>query len=503
MPPFRLKIAAAEFELTPDIGSETDVRTGAKASEVVGPLKTTVMLLEGGAVRVCLVTTHFGPSTPVNVSELFRRSLAEELNLPMSHVLFFSSHNHCSVAFAKNGVLMYESYSRGDLPAPELLPIGEEFLKTLLNHAKQLPQQMQPVTVWWSEGRENRITYNRKGRRADGTTYLMREEDRILLDGDFSGEIDPTASVVLFRNDEGCTVAALAQFTGHPVTSYHPERTVIFGEWPQVACEVLANRLQFDNQSLTESTDQGGVPVGFLQGCAGNSNSKQMLSGDVARSTEFGHMLGGVYVETLNQLKPSAREDLDFVVQHVGIPLGPLPSRQALADELDELDDFIRRAKSGDEDTLSCAGLNFAHALSPPFRARMVELVRPWTAWALQHYEARTENSVATQLRMDVSVLRIGDVGIVGLPCEPFHEIGLQIRRDSSLPSAIPCGYTNVSHGYIPDSTNLGDGEYMSSHHRYTRFRPPLAAPAGDVLADVAVGILNRMANATEADDES
>lgn len=228
MPPTQLKIAAAEFELAPDTGTETDVRTGAKATEVVGPLKTTVMLFEDGAVRVCLVTTHFGPSTSVNVSDLFRRSLAEELNLPMSHVLFCSSHNHCSVAFAKNGVLMYESYSRSELPAAELLPIGEEFLTALLNHAKQLPQRLQPATVWWSEGRENRFTYNRKGRRVDGSTYLMREEDRVLLDEDFTGGIDPTASLVLFRSDHGSTVAALAQFTGHPVTSYHPERTIIF-----------------------------------------------------------------------------------------------------------------------------------------------------------------------------------------------------------------------------------------------------------------------------------
>ena len=111
-----LQLAAAEFALAPELGTETDNRTGARASDVVGPLKTTVMLFQDRRVRVCLITTHFGPSTPMNVSELFRRSIAEELNLPVSHVLFLSSHNHCSVAFARNGVLMYESYARDDVP---------------------------------------------------------------------------------------------------------------------------------------------------------------------------------------------------------------------------------------------------------------------------------------------------------------------------------------------------------------------------------------------------
>lgn len=491
MQPTNLQLAAAEFELAPEFGTETDNRTGAKACDIIGPLKTTVMLFQDGQTRVCLITTHFGPSTPVNVSELFRRSIADELNLPISHVLFLSSHNHSSVAFARNGVLMYESYSRDDIPPAELLPIGDEFLKALRNQARRLPDNLQPVTVWWSEGTEDRITYNRKGRRSDGTTYLMREEDRVLLGDDFSGDIDSTAPVVVFRNQSGSAVAALTQFTGHPVTSYHPERTIVFGEWPQVACDILAEHLR--------SSDGTQIPVGFLQGCAGNVNSKQMLSGDVQRSNEFGRMLGNAYVEAMGQMKQSTCDGLDLIVERVGVPLGPLPSREVLANELNEMDDFIRRAGAGDDDTRDCVGLNFPEALSPAFRARMVELIRPWNAWALDLYQSGREESVAKQLEMDVSVLRIGDVGIVAMPCEPFQKIGQQIRRASPLPVAIPCGYANVSHGYIPDSSNVGDQEYMSSHHRYTRFRPPLKTPAGDVLAEAAVRILGQMHEAAEA----
>jgi len=48
----------------------------------------------------------------------------------------------------------------------------------------------------------------------------------------------------------------------------------------------------------------------------------------------------------------------------------------------------------------------------------------------------------------------------------------------------------NYSHGYITDAPNTGDREYTSAFYRYTRFRPPLAKPAGDVLADRAVEVL-------------
>ena len=482
----RLRAAALQFGITPEPNAETASRTGARVGKVVGPLKTTVTLLDDGATRFCLVTTHFGGTTPVNVSELFRQTIARDLKLPKSHVLILSSHNHCSVSFASNGIPIYGSIAQ-DVPQAQLLPIGEKFLTALRSHAKRLPDLLQPVTLWWAEGREGRITYNRKGRRADGTTYFMREQDRVLLGEDFNGDIDTQAPIVVFKNKAGQTIAALAQFTGHPVTSYHPEKPVVFGEWPQVACDDLAEHLG----------KQSDVPVGFLQGCAGDVNSKEMFFGGVKRSAEFGYMLGQSYIDALKHLQPSQRDGLDFAIQKVNVPLASLPSREVLIAELKEMDDFIQRAKSGDKNTLSCVGLNFPRALSPNYRARLVDPLRAWNVWALDLHEEGRADSVPKHLEMEIAVIRIGDVGIVGLPCEPFQGIGRQIRLESPLPISIPCGYTNVSHGYITDGANTGGREYMSSFYRYTKFRPPLRNPAGDVLADEAVRILRQFAKET------
>ncbi len=56
----RLRAAAVQFGIVPEPDAESDSRTGARVVEVVGSLKTTVMLLEDGETRICLVTTHFG-----------------------------------------------------------------------------------------------------------------------------------------------------------------------------------------------------------------------------------------------------------------------------------------------------------------------------------------------------------------------------------------------------------------------------------------------------------
>jgi len=208
-------------------------------------------------------------------------------------------------------------------------------------------------------------------------------------------------------------------------------------------------------------------------------------------------MLGQSYIDVLDNLQPCRRDGLDFAVEKVNVPLALLPTSEVLIAELKEMDDFIERAKSGDGDTLSCVGLNFPQALSPIYRARLVEPLHDWNVWALGLHEKGRADSVPKHLEMEIAVVRIGDVGFVGLPCEPFQGIGRQIRRGSPLPISIPCGYMNVSHGYITDGPNTGDREYMSSFYRYTRFRPPLEKPAGDVLADKAVNVLSRFAKET------
>ncbi|HEY2574603.1 MAG TPA: hypothetical protein VGH65_11055 [Verrucomicrobiaceae bacterium] len=481
----RLRAAALEFGVTPEAGGPTVGKTGARVRRVAGPLKSTVTLLADGANRLCLVTTHLNSPKSINVSTLFRRLIAEDLEIAMSQVILCVSHNHTDMKVAENQCEAYDTLSLEpqEIPEAKLLPFGEELLGQLRKCARQLPALLQPVTVWWAEGSEGRITYNRKGRRANGSTYLMREEDRDLMGADFNGDIDRQAPVVVLKNDQDEPVTAIVQFTGHPVTSFHPERPVVFGEWPQVACDDVAAFLSPGNPA----------PVSFIQGCAADVNSKGMFRGDVALSEHYGHLLGGSYIEALGRLQPSARDGFDHAMETVKIPLGPLPSKEALLAEVSEMQEFIRRAHAGDENTLFCCGLNFPRELSTAYRGQLIEGVLPWTRWALDLRQRGAADTVSRKLEIQLHVLRLGDVGFVFMPFEPFQGIGRRMREHSPLPLTIPCGYSNVSYGYLPDGPNANpaDGEYMTAHHRYSRFRAPYVPPAGDVLAIEGVKILH------------
>jgi hypothetical protein len=480
----RLRVAALDFDVVPDKGGVTASKVGALVREVAGPLRTTVTLFEDGGRRVCLIAPHMNSPKGANISPLIRRTVAETLKMPVENVLLMLSHNHTDFNLVSNHLEASVTYrlAPSELAEPKLVPAGEDFLKKLAATAKQLPALLQPVSVWWTVGSEGRISYNRKGRRADGSTYLMREEDRDLLGVDFKGDVDEQAPLVVFKNAQGEVVTALTHFTAHPVTCFHPEKPVVFGDWPQVACEHLAQHLSPGKT----------ISVSFLQGCAGDVNSKGMFRGGVELSKKYGRMLADSYIAALKDLKPSQRDGLDFAIEKVRVPLAPLPSEAVLKAEIAEMEDFIRRAKAGDDNTRECVGQNFPSELTPAYRAALVEMILPWSQWALDLRHQGKADSVPKFLEVDIQVLRLGDVGIVGMPFEPFQGIGRQIRAGSPLPLALPCGYTNISHGYLTDGPNTGDREYMSANYRYSKFRPPYAKPGGDVIATQALETLRR-----------
>ena len=161
--------------------------------------------------------------------------------------------------------------------------------------------------------------------------------------------------------------------------------------------------------------------------------------------------------------------------------------------ELEEITQFVRRAQVNDEDTLSCVGLNFPRSFTPRYRGKLAEAILPWTRWAIRKVRQGKSGDLPRYLETQVYALRLGDVGIVAMEGEPFIGIGRQIQNGSPMPLTIPCGYTNVSHGYVPDGANTGDREYMSAFYRYTRYRPPFRKPSGDVWATTAVRLLRNL----------
>ncbi|MDB6167574.1 MAG: hypothetical protein JWM88_438 [Verrucomicrobia bacterium] len=474
-----LRASATTFSNQPVVGSAADYTASDKTIQrVIGDLKTTLVLFECGEAELCIITSPF----PINVGPLqiaCRSVAAKELGLPFDSVIAASAHDHC-VPLIKVSAPKAWGEPGNDPPKSGANEIGRQFLEGVGAAARGLRAKLAPVTVEWGVVQETRLVYNRRGKRADGTSYFIREEDRVKLGENYVGLIDPDAMVVVLRGAGTKPVAALAFYTGHPVTAYNPEVPFSFGQWPQVACEKLSAHL-------------GGVPVAFIQGSAGDINSKYMLTGTVEQAIELGGFLGDSFVKAADTLHKSARSDFAWERDNVGIPLADLPSVETLKRDLASIDDFVHRGRAGDPDTLSCVGMNFPLALSPPYRAQLVQMVRPWYVWALDQRQSGLAASLPKTCPLQVVVARIGDVGFVGMPWEAFTRTAHQLKEQAPLPCVLTATYVDGSEGYIPDATACDDRDYQAGYFRYLGTRPPYRAPGGDAVIGVAISALERL----------
>lgn len=476
-----MRAAAQTFSITSKLGPESVGVRSVPVMAVYSPLDTTVTLLEDAGRHVCIISSHLKVEE-YRFSNLLRKQVAEVLDTDVSNVFCFSSHNHCTPSMTVDRSPFGTDDRNNFAPWDSLTWEGRLVIEQACDVAKQLLSRLRDARVMYGLGHEGRISYNRKGHRADGSTYLMREEDRLKQGADFNGDIDTDAGVLAFVDSDDKPISFLVGFTAHPVTAYHPESLVTWGEYCQFASHELGAAF-------------GDVPVGFLQGCAGDINAKGLMSHkpadeNVEDSKRYGKYLGETYISAAGNLTPSTRSGAAVAWRTIHLPFTDLPDKAQLDEQIADMEDFIARCGRDDPDTQRCQGLNFPSNMSPKYRAVLVDPLYKWARWARSLHDGPADQ-IPRGRNLRVGAIRLGDVGIVGMPCEPFLEIGRRIRNQSPYPLTFAGGYMNDNGiAYVPDSGNNGDAEYMSAFYRYTTTMLPYAQPAGDYLADQCADLL-------------
>ena len=78
----------------------------------------------------------------------------------------------------------------------------------------------------------------------------------------------------------------------------------------------------------------------------------------------------------------------------------------------------------------------------------------------------RMENG-PTHYDLVMSGLRIGPVALIGIPGEPFTEIGVKIKDSDGFDLILPCGLTNGYDGYFPSKQAFSEGGYEARTSPY------------------------------------
>lgn len=431
-----LRAATARTDITPPVGiahANWGAATHEQAEGVDLPLWATALVLETDQDEPVAVVDLDLLQLPTSLCAQVRARVSALAGIPRERIRISWTHTHSgptlsTSTWVRGGVDMVEPYVRA-------LP------DRIAGIVWQARRRTRPVEMRQARG-ECRVNVNRRLRLPDGRIVVGQNPD---------GFVDP--SVLLLRFDGEGGPITVVSYACHPTIMAHRNR-LITPDYPGVVKRVV-------------ETAVGGHCL-FLQGAAGNQCSIEDLTSDRESYRRIGSVIGHEAARLAWAcITPPRPMRFDRVVES-GAPLGlfryeagsPGAARVAALERpvklparrlppISELRERFERAAAHLE-ALRQKGAGAEEIRDATFRAkRASHLLRL----------AETTGG-AEEVEVPVHLLRIGDVALVGLPVEPFAEIGAAIREASPFPVTWVSGYTNGVMGYLPTQAAFHEGGY-------------------------------------------
>ncbi len=425
------------------------------------PLVATVLVMEQGGSRVVICDLDNG-LVPTETERALRQAVAEAVGTVPEHVRSSVSHTHA-------GPETWRSLMAGDAPVEAAYLAN--LVQLLRGAAVEAAGTMRPVRLTQGEGRLQQAVNRRQ----------VMEGGRVVVGCDWEGPTDQAVPVLRLEEADGACLATVFGYAMHP-TILGPENHLLSPDYPGFARRAI--------ESLT-----GGKAL-FLQGCAGDQGpGPEGFSDDLGAAERAGAVLGAEAAKVSIKSTTAGREPVFERVWESGAPLGRwrLPSRPMAATsplralsrfaelplkELPPLAEAEAEAMAclRRRDELRAAGASAAEIEDATWRTKRAQM--RWNQ-ALTYGSRRTA-------AVEVQGIALGDAVLVGVPLEPFVDIGLRVKARSPFALTHVSGYSNGWLGYLPNRRGYREGGYEVD-------ATPFAEGADEVLVEAMVALIQAL----------
>ena len=377
-------------------------------------LNARAVVLDNVETRLAFVTVD-SCLVPRTLFDEAKRRAAELCGMPADHILTAATHTH-SAPRVKNG-------RNVEAPAHYV----EQMTRGIVSALQQATDNLAPAELGWGTCQVPEEVHNRRWFMKEGgiipnpfgeTTDIVRmnpPRGRGLLDRP-AGPTDPEVVFLSVRTHEGRPIALLANYSLHYVGGV-PGGGVssdYFGEF----ADQLAAKLFPDEQRDT-------LPpfVGILSnGTSGDVNNinftnPQPRAKPFVRIREVASRLVERVFEAMPAVKYKRSVPLSMAQQELTLKV-----RKPTPDQVARANQFLAEP---DEKNL-------------PMRAKA------YADRTLALHEHPGTEAIVLQ------AVRVGDVGVTSIPCEVFTEIGLRLKKQSSLQPSFTMELANGHYGYLP-----------------------------------------------------
>ncbi len=421
----------AEKKITPDIGLPIPGYFGDRRNVGISDdLYVRAFVFENCGRTVILISVDI-LDFQSSLSDEIRQRIQNEIGVPKEQIMVSATHIHTG------GPTNYTGFE---------CPCDETYIRKLADcavwAARSAYGKRKAAKLTFAKGNGPAIGFNRNYVMTDGTVRTNpgignRDIVRPL------SEID--RSLTLFCIEADCNLIGIGvNFACHPDTYGADE---ISADYPGVLSRLLKDRYGSD------------VVVLFLNGCAGNINHVDAIHGSILYCREnmerMGAQLAIHTVDLMDRLSPVAETGVSGASEILS-----MRRRQPTSEEYRSAKQILKNA-GADSET----------------RILAEEIIR------------LTEHPI-TDAAFEVQVLRIGDLFVVGLPCEAYSSIGVSLKNQFPKDNIVISELSNGTVGYVVPKAEFFDTLYESKLTEYNSFLP---AEAADKMITAASELIARL----------
>lgn len=286
-----------------------------------------------------------------------------------------------------------------------------------------------------------RVAYIRRYKMKDGSTMTCPPIEDPNIDHPI-GTLDQRVNVLRFDREGGESVV-IVNYGLHADTV---NGELLSSDWPGWMYRTLEKALD-GTKCIFFNGAEGDVGSTNVHPMPGDMNDteisfdNEMKSPGMARFV--GRALAGTVLQVYDKVAYVDVDRMDVLRRTVAIPANlPSPEEMPLARKYKDLHD------AGRDDEI-------------PFEAMELTTV---VAEALRM--CKMENG-PKEFLLDLTGVRIGPVALIGIPGEPFTDIGVGIKEAEGWDLIMPCSLTNGDDGYFPVQSAYDEGGYEARTSPY------------------------------------
>jgi hypothetical protein len=398
-----------------------------------------------------------------------REAVAAATDVEVGHVRVTATHNHSAPV---TGELTGAGWMRQGIESVQ--PYMAMVTEMLAGAAREARNRLAPVTVGHGRGASPLAVNRRVGLPGGG----------IRVGHAWDGPVDHTVRVARLDAADGNAAATIAHYSAHPTILAGGNRHIT-AEYPGEVRRVVESAL-------------GGRCL-FLQGTPGDIGPIETFVDELDAAHRLGAMLGhdaagAALRSSADPHRQRVAESQDPSTWLAFYEYEPPPASDATVRVVTRTAKMPVRSDLGDPVALrrdhAVLRTQLESALQRGADAFSIRELRVRTKGASMRAERAEALAGQQHYPLEVHGTRVGPLAFVGVPLEPFIELGLAIEARSPFAMTFVSGYTNGYRNYLPTEAEFARGGYEVD---IAAFRPEAAG----IFVETAVEVLLDLANVT------